>query len=220
MHYNALIFDFDGTIADTIKEGTRIYNLLARENGFREVHGDEIPHLRTLDTKHLIRELRISKRKIPMLLAKGRTLLKGRIRELPLIGGMETTLPNLRNDAEFFGILTSNAVENVEAFLDAHGLSDLFSFISTTSKLTSKAKHLRSIARTFSLEAPQMLYIGDEIRDIRAARKAKIAAAAVTWGLNSRAALEAENPRYLVDSPAELETICGIPGPGLHKRGT
>ena len=212
MHYNALIFDFDGTIADTIKEGTRLYNLLAKENGFREVHEDDIPELRSLDTKHLIRRLRVPKRKIPLLLTKGRSLLKNSIRKLPLIPGMEQTLPRLREQAEFFGILTSNASENVEAFLESHGLRDLFSFISTTTKLNGKSKHLRSIARTFSLEAPQMIYIGDEIRDIRAARKAKIAAAAVTWGLNSEESLQSENPRYLVHSPAELEKICGISG--------
>jgi phosphoglycolate phosphatase len=48
------------------------------------------------------------------------------------------------------------------------------------------------------------LSIGDEVRDIAAARKAGIAIAAVTWGYNSRAALERAHPDYLVTRPAEL----------------
>ena len=34
MRYQALIFDFDGTIADTLQAGISIYNNIAAENGF------------------------------------------------------------------------------------------------------------------------------------------------------------------------------------------
>lgn len=210
MRYPALIFDFDGTIADTLSEGLRIYNQLAAENGFVPVQMDDIPELRNLDTKHLLRRLRISKRKLPLTLARGRRILRSSIRSLPLIAGMAEVLPCLRQHARCFGILTSNATENVEAFLDSHGLRDLFTFISSTPKLTGKSKHLRAIAKTFSLELPEMLYVGDEIRDVRAAAKAHIPCAAVAWGLNSRDALASENPGHLVDSPAQLLEVCGI----------
>ncbi len=207
MHFNALIFDFDGTIADTLGEGMRIYNLLAKEHGFRELEKDELRELRTLDMKGLFAHLKIPKRRVPLLLNKGRRLLKNKIRSLPLIDGMEKTLPLLRERAACFGILTSNDSENVEAFLESHRIRDLFTFISATGQLTGKSKHLRAIARTFSLSPPEMLYVGDELRDIRAARKAKIASAAVTWGLNSENSLAAENPRFLVRQPAELLEI-------------
>lgn len=211
MHYTALIFDFDGTIADTLGEGLRIYNLLAHENGYREIDREELPELRGYDTRQLLRHLQIPKRKVPLLLNKGRRLLKSKIRELPLIEGMAETLPRLRENADCFGILTSNAVDNVEAFLDAHQLRDLFTFVSSTSKLSGKAKHLRAIARTFSLRPLQMLYIGDELRDLQAARKARIASTAVTWGFNSAETLSAANPDFLVDTPADLLQIAGRP---------
>lgn len=203
----SLIFDFDGTIADTLSEGFSIFNQLARENDFQPVSQEQLTELRALDTTELLTRLDIPKRKIPLLVTKGLRLLRSRIRDLPLIEGMAEVLPQLRKRADCFGILTSNAVDNVEAFLEAHGLRDLFTFISSTSKLTGKAKHLRAIARTFSLRSEQMLYIGDEIRDLRAARKAHIPAVAVTWGLNSEASLAAEHPRFLVHSPSELLEI-------------
>ena len=61
-----------------------------------------------------------------------------------------------------------------------------------------------SIRKTFSLKAEEMLYIGDEIRDIKAAKKAGIAVAAVTWGFNSRESLAAEKPDYLLDRPEDF----------------
>lgn len=211
MHYSAIIFDFDGTIADTLGEALRIYNLLARENGYRVIERDELPDLRLYDTRDLLRHLAIPRRRVPLLLARGRRLLKARIRSLPLMAGIAEVLPRLRENSECFGILTSNAVDNVEAFLEAHQLRSLFTFISSTTKLSGKSKHLRAIARTFSLPVLEMLYIGDEIRDVRAARKAGIASAAVTWGFNAEQALSAENPSFLVRSPAELLEIAAKP---------
>lgn len=213
MTFNALIFDFDGTIADTLGEGLRIYNLLAAEHHFRRVTREDLTELRALDTRDLLRHLGIPKRKVPAMLTKGRRLLKAKIRSLPLIEGMADVLPRLRHEASCFGILTSNTVENVEAFLEAHGLSDLFTFISATSKLSGKAKHLRSIARTFSLPPAEMLYVGDELRDVKAAERAGIASAAVTWGFNSADSLAARRPRFLVHSPADLLNIIGCVPP-------
>lgn len=212
MRYPSLIFDFDGTIADTLSAAVGVYNQLADENEFRQVSADELPHLRNLDVRGILEDLNISKRKVPFLLARGRRLLKANISSLPLIDGMADILPRLHENAHYFGILTSNATENVEAFLDTHGLRDLFTFISSTSKLSGKHKHLRSIARTFSLNPAEMLYIGDEIRDVRAANKAGIAMAAVTWGFNSRDSLAAESPLHLVDSTTELLDLI-IPPP-------
>jgi phosphoglycolate phosphatase-like HAD superfamily hydrolase len=207
MRYPSLIFDFDGTIADTLSAAVDVYNQLADENGFRQVTNGELPRLRNLDVRGVLEDLNISKRKVPFLLARGRRLLKDNIASLALIDGMGEILPRLRRNAHYFGILTSNASENVEAFLETHGLRDLFTFISSTSKLSGKHKHLRSIARTFSLNPAEMLYIGDEIRDVRAAKKAGIAMAAVTWGFNSRDSLAAETPLHLVDSTEELVRV-------------
>jgi len=211
MPFRSLIFDFDGTLADTIEEARNIFNQLAPEYGLREIEQGEITGLRHLSLKQLLHRLDISKRHVPALLARGTSMLRRRIVRMPLIDGMTHVLPDLRRHASSFGILTSNAQDNVDLFLRAHGLRGLFSFISSTSKLTGKAKHLRAIRKTFSMESDQMLYIGDEIRDIRAARKAGIAVAAVTWGFNSPEALSKERPDFLLESPEELLKLVDHP---------
>ncbi len=208
MKYSSLIFDFDGTIADTLAEAAAVYNILAQEHGYRPVSTEEIPALRHCSLKQLTKELGISKLRLPFILNKGRKLFRNNIDQLKLIDGMRDVLQDLRKDSQHFGILTSNSTENVELFLENHGIRDLFTFISSTTKLSGKAKHLNSIARTFSMDKRSMLYIGDEIRDIKASHKAGIDVAAVSWGFNSHEALQAEAPTYLVkDAKALLEVV-------------
>ena len=79
MPYPALIFDFDGTIADTLAEGVRIYNELAEEYALRLVSETEIPDLRDLTTKALMSHLGIRRSKVPVLLTKGRRRLQLRL---------------------------------------------------------------------------------------------------------------------------------------------
>jgi len=208
MIYRTLVFDFDGTIADTLGETRRIYNILAPDYGLREVGEHELDHLRHLSLKELVKHLKIPKWRVPALIARGTGLMRGNINNLQLIPGVGEVLTELRRHVKSFGILTSNATPNVDIFLRNHGLRSEFDFISSTSKLTGKAKHLRAIRKTFSLPGPEMLYVGDELRDVKASQKAGIPVAAVTWGFNSRESLAAEKPNHLFDFPAEfLELI-------------
>ncbi len=204
MSYRTIIFDFDGTLANTLEESRRIFNRLAPDYGLREVTAEELPSLRHMSIKQLISHLDIPKRRVPGIIAKGTALMRGNIVRLPLIEGMGEILPALRARSTSFGVLTSNAPTNVDLFLRAHGLRGLFNFISSTSKLTGKAKHLKAIRKTFSLKSEEMLYVGDEIRDVKASKKAGIPVAAVTWGFNSPETLSAEKPDHLLTSAHEL----------------
>jgi phosphoglycolate phosphatase-like HAD superfamily hydrolase len=204
MIYRSLVFDFDGTIADTLGETRRIFNQLAPDYGIRQVEEHELDHLRHLSLKQLLVHLSIPKRRVPALISRGTGLMRGNITRLQLIAGMHEVLLELRRHVDSFGVLTSNAPANVDLFLQTHGLREQFDFISSTSKLTGKAKHLKAIRKTFSLRPEQMLYIGDELRDVKASQKAGIPVAAVTWGFNSRESLAAESPDYLIDHPADF----------------
>lgn len=204
MKYRALVFDFDGTIADTFDEGLRIYNTMAEDLDLRPIDDEEITYLRTMTITDFIDHLGIPKRLVPRLLYRGTRMLKAKIPSLPLIKGMAEALPKLRKGADHFGILTSNSVENAGLFLETHQLAGVFTFVSSTSKLTGKSKYLRDILKRYALAPEELIYIGDEIRDIKAARKAGVAAAAVGWGFNATEALQASHPDHFCDTPDEL----------------
>ncbi len=207
MNYRVLVFDFDGTIADTLGETRRIFNELAPDYGIRQVEEHEVPKLRHLSLKQILSELEIPKRRVPSIIARGTGMMRANIERLQLIEGMREALSELRKHVDSFGILTSNSTANVDVFLRNHGLRDQFEFVSSTSKLTGKARHLRAIRKTFSLKSSEMLYIGDELRDVKAAQKAKIPHAAVTWGFNSRESLAASKPNFLFDKPEEFSKL-------------
>lgn len=209
MKYRTLVFDFDGTIADTLGETRHIFNQMAPDFGLRQVAEHELDHLRHLSLKQLLDHLNIPKRRVPALISRGTGLMRGNIHRLKPIDGMADALLELRRHVSRFGILTSNASANVDLFLRNHGLREHFEFISSTSKLTGKAKHLRAIRKTFSLRHEEMLYVGDELRDVKASQKAGIPIAAVTWGFNSRESLAQMAPDHLFDHPEEFLRLLG-----------
>ena len=209
MIYKTIIFDFDGTIADTMEEGRRIFNVIAPDYGIRQIDREEMEGFRSLSINQFIDAMKIPKTRIPLFIARGTLMMRRSIGGLPLIAGVGEILPQLRAKVDRFGILTSNAVDNVELFLDSHGIRGLFDFVSSTSKLTGKSRYLNGTRKQYKLKAEEMLYVGDEVRDLKAAKKAGIPCAGVTWGFNTREALAAENPDHLLDTPAEFLRLAG-----------
>lgn len=209
MIYQTLIFDFDGTIANTMEESRRIFNAIAPDYGIPEIDRDQMMELRHLPINKLIEHLAIPKWRVPMFIARGTVMMRGSITTLPLIDGVRDVLTELRPQVARFGILTSNSVANVELFLESHGIRGLFDFISSTSKLTGKSRYLDAVRKQYELDRATMLYVGDEVRDLKAARKAGISCMAVTWGFNSKETLALENPDHLIDSPAEFLRLAG-----------
>ena len=200
---HVLIFDFDGTIADTFHCLVNIGNRLSKEFHFKKIKADEIEFLKGKNVQETIRHLNIPLLKIPMIVARAKQELNKNIALIKPIGGLKGVLRQLKNLKHKMGILTSNSLKNVTGFLDNHGLN-FFDFIQTTSKIWSKNKSLLTLANNQALKIADMIYIGDETRDIIAAQKAGIRCAAVTWGYNTSRTLEAHQPDFLIHSPRDL----------------
>jgi len=205
MSTKVVVFDFDGTIADTLEAARKILNEMSVVYGFKSIAADEVEMMRHYTLKKLIKHLGISKLQVPKLLHQGLKELKSRIDTLKLIDGMQEAVEAIAASEQYeLGILTSNSRDNVEDFLKRHGMIEKFHFISSTSKLTGKHKYMRSICKTFSMDPSHMLYVGDEIRDVKAAKKAGVPIVAVGWGFNSKDALAEFEPEHMVDTPAQL----------------
>lgn len=203
----AVIFDFDGTLADTLEAGRRIFNRMAPDFGFREVPKEEVSELRHLNLRQLLKTLEVKQRHVPAILRRGKKLLREELPKLRPCEGVFEQLDHIRSRAARCGILTSNSVENVEFFLTKHGVREHFDFISSCSKLKGKAKYLKAIARTYTLQPSAMIYVGDEVRDVKAAKKAGVPMVAVGWGFNSVEALKASEPDELVHDAGSLAKL-------------
>ena len=198
-----LIFDFDGTIADTLDAGVTILNKLAVEFGFRPLHPKDLERVRDMRTRQLMKFLGIPARKMSRIARRGSEELYACIHSIQPLPGMPEALRELQTLGFALGIITSNTEVNVQIFLRSHGL-DLFDFVRCSSKLLGKARMIRSVIRRQHVRAADILFVGDETRDIEAAKKAGIRIAAVTWGYNSRRSLEAMKPDFVFESPKEL----------------
>lgn len=206
-----LLFDFDGTIADTFQCGLEILNGMAAEFGYRRLEGADVPHARDMRTRELMVFLGIPATRLPKISKRGKEELNKKMDQIRPFEGMVDVVRALHAEGFQLGILTSNSKDNVAAFLKKFDL-ELFDFVHTSSKLAGKARVIRRILKAHKLKPGQVLLVGDEVRDIEAAQETGIHMAAVTWGYNSRKSLCALGPDHLIESPQELlAQACAIP---------
>lgn len=202
-----IIFDFDGTIADSFEAVWKISNKLAAEFGYPVTQADEINQLKNLSSKEIIKQSKLSPLKIPFLVRRLRQELSREIPHLQTFPGISPVLRSLQQQGNRLGIVTSNSRENVVAFLTAQNLLDVFEFVESGLALFGKDKVIQRVVRRQQLNLADLIYVGDETRDIEAARKIGIPIISVTWGFNSSEALAAENPDFLICQPEELLRI-------------
>ena len=202
-----LIFDFDGTIADTFMHTMKITNILSDEFKFKKVHYHEIDFLKGKTLQQIIKHLNVPVLKIPSIVAKARSELLKDIENIEPIEGLEKILELIKQAEVQMGILTTNSRENVEKFLKANRM-ETFDFIHSTSRVLGKNHGLRKLMQQHNGKADEILYVGDETRDIEAAKKEGIKVIAVTWGYNSHAILQTFSPDFIAHTPEELFNIC------------
>jgi phosphoglycolate phosphatase len=202
-----LIFDFDGTLADTFQHTMRITNILSDEFKFKKVHQHEVEFLKGKTIHEIIKHLNVPVLKIPSIVTKARHELHKQIDSIQPIEGLKEILPLFKQAGLRMGILTTNSQENVEKFLAMHDLK-IFDFIVSTSRVWGKNYGINKLMKQEQLSPADILYVGDETRDIEAAQKSGVRVVAVTWGYNSHNVLEKYQPDFIVHTPAELFSIC------------
>jgi phosphoglycolate phosphatase len=197
-----LLFDFDGTIADSLPHLIATYHNLAAKYQLKEVTDQEILAWRSKNAFEILRLTGVSVFKVLPLIAEGKRLFGQRIADIRPIPGIIEALQQLSRTHQL-GIITSNSTENVEAFLARHRLT-MFQFIRSDKTVFGKADIIKKVLSEYAIAPTDAVYVGDEIRDIHAARRSGIPCISVSWGLNTRESLLHHKPNHIVDSPAEL----------------
>ena len=198
-----ILFDFDGTLGDTFEVGVEILNALAGEFGFRGLPQCDVEHARDLSTRELMSYLGIPQMKLHRISKRGTEEITKRIMGIHPFPRIPAMLRELERGDVQLGVLTSNSERNVRAFLKNHEL-EVFDFIKSSSKLLGKSRVLRALMKEYGFAPREILFIGDELRDIEAAHEVGVHMAAVTWGYNSTAALKAAGPDYMIGDPMDI----------------
>lgn len=205
IHMKTVIFDFDGTIVDNFEVMLSIFNRLALYYAKRDLTDLTHEEIRKKTARQIISYIGIPFWRIPRAISALRTEFYKIVDDVKAFEKIPDVLSELKKTYRL-GIVTTNSVENVKQILKNNKI-DCFDFISEKSKLFGKDKHLSKILKNKRLNKKNVIYIGDEIRDIDAAHKIGIPIISVTWGYNDKTELIKNNPDFLAENPSDIIKI-------------
>ncbi|NEO82702.1 MAG: HAD-IA family hydrolase [Spirulina sp. SIO3F2] len=203
-HPPVVLFDFDGTIADTHTVFVQIINRLADEFGYEPASPEKVKQMQGLTAQNIIRQSGISVFKIPLLLRRLKRELHQEMKQVQTIAGMDDAIRQLHTQGYQLGIVTSNWIENVRLFLELQALTDCFIWTYSSSTLFGKHRMLNRFIKQSGLNSQCIVYVGDESRDIEAAQASGIDIISVAWGFNAPELLAAYKPTALITEAQEL----------------
>lgn len=201
--YKLVIFDSDGTLADSLPWLETAFNEVAARHGFSPVTEVNREELRALAPRHLLQHLKIPFWKIPTLVAGVRRRMAEHIAQFSLFDGIAGSLQSLHRSDITLGIVSSNSRQNVRHILGPENAA-LIRHYACGASVFGKALKLRALLKASGIPARQAIYIGDEIRDAEAARKAGMAYGAVAWGYHSLQTLRAQKAEEYFQKPREI----------------
>ncbi|MDP8269528.1 MAG: HAD hydrolase-like protein [Candidatus Tenebribacter davisii] len=188
MKYKLIIFDFDGTLADSFPWFIKMMDVITDKFKIQKIDEDQIPELRKLDSLNFIKHLNIPLYKIPRISAFMRNMMNEHIDEIKLFPGVEDLYYQLKEKGYKIAVVSTNSEENIIKVLgkDLYAMND--HFVGGVS-LFGKESKLRKVLKLSGIEKKDAIYIGDEMRDILASKKIGLPCGAVTWGVNDTEAL-------------------------------
>lgn len=203
MKYKLVIFDFDGTLADTFPFVLNIMDQVSEKFELQKVDRNEIDMLRGLDARKIMKHLDIPLWKVPAMSKYVMSLFTKEIRFLSLFEGIDQLLQDLAGQGIKLGLVTSNSYENVCKILGPENAA-LIQYYECGVRIFGKQSKLKKVLKQSGVEAGEAICIGDEIRDIQAAQKVKIPFGAVSWGYTNIEALKAYAPTEVFTKVAEI----------------
>jgi phosphoglycolate phosphatase len=202
MPYPLVIFDLDGTLADSFPWFLRNVNGVADKFSFRRIGDQDIEALRNLGSREILGRLEIPFWKLPGIARHMRRLKTEHLADIKLFPEVDTMLRALADAGVRLALVSSDSEANACRQLGEAAV--LFSYFDCGASLFGKPAKFRRILKRAAIERDQAIAIGDEIRDIEAARATGIACGAVTWGYAAPEALRALGPDLVFD---EIEDI-------------
>ncbi len=203
MKYKLVIFDFDGTLADSFPWALSIADQFADKHGIMRIDRSQIENMRGSSVGALLKDFKIPMWRLPWLLRDVRRLMGQSSGQIQLFEGMEKILSRLAAQGTKLAVVTSNSFQNVQGVLgqDSAGLIDYYE---CGVGLFGKQAKFRKILKKNGIAQGETICIGDETRDIEAARSAGLACGAVGWGYASVDMLLSQKPDFMFASVEEL----------------
>lgn len=199
-----VIFDFDGTLVDSLPVVVRIANDMVPGLNLNDA---ELAKVREMPAREIIKYSGIPYWRLVRLMIKGKRIMGQRLDELKVFKGIDEMIKELHQAGYQISVVSSNSEENIRRILRREGVEPYFSGVYGNVGLFSKTRAFKVVLRDQKAKPHEAIYVGDEVRDIEAARKGRLTMISVTWGYNGEKILKKYQPDYLAHTPAELLSI-------------
>jgi HAD superfamily hydrolase (TIGR01549 family) len=198
-----LIFDFDFTLADSLDSILKFSNQIAPLIGLRTFTKADFEEVKKLSLKQVIKKYNVKPFQVWILKTYVKLRLLLEKNSFKAIAGTKTLLKDLKKEGYKIGIMSYNSKANIAKFLLNEKI-DFIDFIETEKSMFGKHKMMNRFLKAKKLSPSNVIYIGDEIRDIKAMRKVEVPIISTAWGISEKEKLEAYNPDLVVEKPKEV----------------
>jgi phosphoglycolate phosphatase len=201
--YTLAMFDFDGTLADTLPWFLRAVNRMADTHGFHKIEAGDVETLRSYNARQIMGHLGVPAWKLPRIGADMQRLMAEDIRQIRLFDGIGAMLQGLSDRRVALAVVTSNADDNVRHVLGAEHAA-LIRYHECGAALFGKRRKLKTVLKKSRVQPGEAIWIGDELWDLEAARRGGGPFGAVAWGYTHVEALEAYAPAEVIADVGEV----------------
>ncbi len=208
MTFKLVIFDYDGTLADSGPWLAENLNRFAARHRFRPVAPEEIETLRGMPTREVVRYLRVKPWRLPFIARDMRRAVSEPGGTPQLFPGVPELLERVERAGVRMAVVSSNTEANIRLGLGPTNAARIAAFDGGAS-LFGKTSKLRRLPRRMGIAPADVLCVGDDTRDIEAAHAAGLKAAAVGWGYANEAVLKSAGPDFYVRDIDELAKAIG-----------
>ena len=199
-----VVFDFDGTLVDSREVAVKIYNQLAEKYNTKKM--ESIERLRGLPLLKRFEVLDIPFYKLPFLAADFTKQYKHSINIIAMVCGMREVLIELKRRGYQLAIVSSNSESNIRDYFKRNNLDVIETVVSSVNVL-GKHKDIKKLLALHKLKPSEVIYVGDEIRDVEACKKIGIKIIWVNWGYDVLEVFQDEQPDFIASSPEDILTI-------------
>ncbi|WP_336634035.1 HAD-IA family hydrolase [Lysinibacillus fusiformis] len=201
-----IIFDFDGTLADSTAVFASAWNTLAQKYKFKGIELKEIDTLKKLSISERSKLFDFPMYKLPMILPQFYKLYRQSLNDVHLFEGMKEVLLEIDKRGYKILIISSNSKDNIVEFLKMNGIHCVTDVL-CSNRIFGKDKVMKKFLKESNVSATEVIYIGDEQRDIVACKKAGVPIIWVEWGYDAIEVIQNEEPEYKVATPEEILEI-------------
>ena len=193
MKYKLVIFDFDGTLADSFPWFIKMMDVVTERFNLTKIDKGNLSELRKLDSLSFLKHLKIPLYKLPKISTFMRNMMSENIEEIKMFDGIENMFHELKKVGHKIAIVSTNSKENIIKVLGDELINMNDHFVGGVSVFGKESK-LKKVLKFSGIDKKDAIYIGDELRDIQASKKVGMPCGAVAWGVNDADALAALEP--------------------------